>query len=117
MDKLKAYLPMIILISGIYVGFKMLPPYFNNWNFSDFCENEARVDTYNTKSEADIKRDVMKSARDNDIPVSEDMVIVQRIGSTGVIISTKYTVHVDLPIRPIDLDFSINTQNKNPVAR
>ena len=117
MDKLKAYLPLLILILAIYVGMHVLPPYFNNWQFADFCESEARQDTYNTKSEADIKKDVLRSARENDIPITEDTVTVQRLGSAGVAISTHYTVHVDLVIHPFDLEFNVSTKNMNPVVR
>jgi hypothetical protein len=117
MDKLKAYIPLFLLIAAIYVGLKVVPPYFNSWQFTDFCESEARMDTYNTKPEAEIKRDVMRNARDNDIPVTEDMVTVRRMGSSGVFISTHYTVHIDVPVHPFDLDFSVETKNVNPVTR
>ena len=117
MDKLKTYLPILIFLALIYVGMKVVPPYFNNWQFTDFCESEARLDTYNTKPEADIKHDVMRNARDNDIPVTEDMVTVRRVVGVGVSISAHYTVHVDVPLHPFDLDFDVNTKNVNPVSR
>ena len=100
MDKIKPILIVFVIVAIIYVGFKVVPPFFNDWQFQDFIEGEARIDTYNTKPEADIRRDVMKAARENDIPITDDQLEVQR-GNGSIVIGAKYSVHVDLPWLPV----------------
>ena len=117
MEKVKAYIPLLIFIAIIYFGMKLIPPYFSKWQFEDFCETEARTDTYNSKPEADIRRDVFKNARENGLPIaSEDRIKVFR-GPTGLSITAQWSVHVDFIVHPVDLDFSVNTLNKDPVAK
>jgi hypothetical protein len=116
MEKIKPLLFIFAILATIYVGIKVIPPLFNDWQFQDFIESEARIDTYNTKPEADIRKDVMKAARENDIPISDDQLEVQRCNGS-IYIGTKYIVHVDLPVYPLDLKFNPSSKNVNPVVR
>ncbi|MFL6300608.1 MAG: DUF4845 domain-containing protein [Terriglobales bacterium] len=116
MEKLKPVLMILAVVIAIYVGIKLVPPYYNDWQFSDFIDGEARIDTYNLKPEAEIHKDIMRAARDNDIPITDDKVVIQR-GNGTISIEAKYTVHVDLPGYPLDLNFDAGSKNKNPVVR
>lgn len=116
MDKLKTALLIFVVVAAIYAGIKLVPPFYNDWQFQDYIETEARIDTYNIKPEADIRKDVMKSARENDIPITDDKLEVVR-GNGTLYIGTKYTVHVDLPGYPLDLQFNPSSKNTNPVVR
>jgi len=116
MDKIKPVLIVLVIAAIIYVGVKVVPPFFNDWQFQDFIEGEARIDTYNTKPEADIRKDVMKAARENDIPITDDQLEVQR-GNGTILIGAKYSVHIDLPGYPLDLQFNPSSSNKNTVVR
>jgi len=116
MEKIKPLLFIFAIVAAIYVGIKVIPPFFNDWQFQDTLDSEARIDTYNTKPEADIRRDIMRAARENDIPISDDQLVVTR-GNGTIYIGTKYTVHVDLPGYPVDLQFNPQSKNTNPVVR
>jgi hypothetical protein len=94
----------------IYLFIMIAPPYFNNWQFQDFIEGEARLDSYNFKSETEIKKDVMRSARENNIPITDEKLVVVR-SPIGVQISAAYQVHVNLPGYPLDLDFAPASKN------
>jgi len=109
-ERISPFFGLAVVGVGIYLGYLLLPPYFNNWQFQDFIENEARLDTYNTRSEQDIRNEVMKSARENSIPLTDEKVIVMR-STSGVQISAAYVVHVDLPGYPVDLKFSAGSKN------
>jgi uncharacterized protein DUF4845 len=116
MEKIKPALVIFVIVAAIYIGIKIVPPYFNDWQFQDFIDSEARIDTYNTKPEAEIRHDIMKAARENDIPITDDKLVIQR-GNGAIYIGTKYTVHVDLPGYPMDLEFNPSSKNVNPVVR
>src|SRR5437762_2435448 len=109
-ERISPFIGLAVFGLAVYLGYMLLPPYFNNWQFQDFIEGEARLDTYNTKPEADIKKDVMRSARENNIPVTDERVVVIR-SNIGVQISADYQVHVDLPGYPVDLKFTPASKN------
>jgi Domain of unknown function (DUF4845) len=109
-ERISPFIGLAVFGIVIYLCFMIAPPYFNNWQFQDFIESEARLDTYNTKPEQDIKKDVMKSARENNIPITEEKLVVVR-SNVGVQISTAYVVHVDLPGYPLDLNFNPSSKN------
>jgi hypothetical protein len=115
-ERISPFVGLAVVGVGIYLGYMLLPPYFNNWQFQDSIETEARLDTYNTKPEADIKRDVLKAARDNNVAITDDMVNVVRT-QNGVSISAAYVVHVDLPGYPVDLKFNAASKNAFLTAR
>src|SRR5256885_6616081 len=110
-ERISPFIGLVLVGVGIYLGYMMLPPFFNNWQFQDSVESEARLDTYNNKPEADIRKDLMKAARDNNVPISDDMLNVIRT-TYGVQISAAYVVHVDLPGYPVVLNFSAASKNQ-----
>jgi hypothetical protein len=109
-ERISPFVGLAVVGVGIYLGYMLLPPYFNNWQLQDSIESEARLDTYNTKPEADIKRDVLKAARENNVAITDEMVNVVRT-QNGVSISAAYVVHVDLPGYPVDLKFNAASKN------
>lgn len=110
----------LILIFGllggmVYVGAEVIPPYFANYEFQDSLDNEARMGTYSTKGDDVIRDAVFKRAQELEIPVTKDQIKVQRSGNQGngsVFIETEYSVHVDLPGYPMDLNFHPQSKNK-----
>ena len=110
-ERISPFIGLALVGVGIYLGYMLLPPFFNNWEFQDSVESEARLDTYNTKPEADIRKDLMRAARENNIPITDDMLNVVR-SAYGVQISAAYVVHVDLPGYPVDLKFNAASKNE-----
>jgi len=110
-ERISPFIGIALVGVAIYLGYMLLPPYFNNWNFQDSLDSEARLDTYNTKPEADIRRDVMKAARESNVPITDDMLLVVR-SAYGVQITAAYTVHVALPGYPVDLKFNADSKNQ-----
>ncbi len=111
MKTLKALFGMFVVVGGFYVAFKLIPPYFNNYQFEDAIESEARLNAYSNKSEQQIREAVAKKALEFDIPLTAEKINVQRL-SGEIAIWAEYTVHVDLPGFPLDLKFRPATRNK-----
>ncbi|HSA94346.1 MAG TPA: hypothetical protein VLE48_15135 [Terriglobales bacterium] len=111
MRTLKALIGLAVVVAGIYLAYRLIPPYFANFQLEDAIESEARLGSYSNKSEAEIVDIVLKKARDLDIPLRAEQVHVLR-DSNGLTIWAEYTVHVDLPGRPVDLKFRPSTSNK-----
>ncbi len=112
MKQIKALIGVFVVVAGFYVAFKLMPPYYNQLQFQDAIDNEARVQSYSQVSENVIRDNVIKKAKENDIPItSPDQVVVQRSGR-DVAITVDYVVHVDLPVYPLDLKFHAASKNK-----
>jgi hypothetical protein len=104
---------MGVIGAGIYVGYEVVPPFFANYQFEDAIQNEAVLQSYSTKSEDEIRATIFKKAEDLEIPIHEEQINVQRGGSGGnLTIWVDYSVHVDLPFYPLDLQFHPASKNK-----
>ncbi len=111
MKTIKALFGLLIVVAIFWVGIKALPPYFANYQFEDVIDSETKMNSYNQKSEQEIREGIVKKAHELDIPLTSDQVKVQRVGSE-LAISADYTVHIDIPIYPFDLHFTPSSKNK-----
>ena len=108
MRTLKLLVALGVIAVGVYLGFELVPPFFANYQFQDAIQNEAVLQSYSNKSEDEIRDTIFKKAQDLNIPIQEDHIVVQRVGTGGsgsLAISAPYTVHIDLPYYPLDLEF------------
>jgi hypothetical protein len=115
MATIKMLLGVFVIASGVYVSAKLIPPYFENYQFQDALKDEATRATYTSKNENDIRASAFHKAQEFDIPITEDGIQVQRQGLQGsgvITIHAPYIVHVDLPGYPLDLHFDASTENK-----
>jgi hypothetical protein len=115
MEKLKALIGILVIVGGFYYGWNMIPPYFHNAQFQDDLDDIARVATYNIRTDDELKQAVIKKAQARDILLKEDQISITRIAS-GIGISVKYRVHVDMIGHQADLDFTANTKNMNIIG-
>jgi hypothetical protein len=116
MGTIKLILTLGLLALGVWVSAELIPPYFSNYEFQDTLDTEARLGTYSAKGDEIIRDEVFRKAQDLELPLTKDDIKVQRMGAVGsgsVLISTDYTVHVDLPGYPMDLHFHPESKNKS----
>ncbi|HMK31312.1 MAG TPA: DUF4845 domain-containing protein [Terriglobales bacterium] len=114
MKTIRALLAIFLLVAGIYAGYKIVPVYINNYQLQDALDEEVKLNTYTLKSENDMRQSIYKKAQSLDIPVTPEQIEVKRAGNT-VSISTQYTMHVDLPLYPLDLTFAPSSKNKSVI--
>jgi hypothetical protein len=115
MGSLKMVSGIVVMVASVYLIAVLAPPFFSNYQFEDAIRTEAQMDTYNTKTEDQIRDSIFKKAQDLDVPVTREQIKVQRSGVTGtgsISIEAPYVVHVSLPGYPLDLNFNPSTRNK-----
>ncbi len=115
MGTIKLIVGFVVIAAVVYGSAMLIPPFFSNYQFEDAIETEARMSTYSTKAEDAIRESVFKKAQDLEIPIAKEQIKVQRFGYQGtgsILIETQYTVHVDLPGYPLDLNFHPTTKNR-----
>jgi hypothetical protein len=116
MPRIKMVLGIFAIVAVVYLCAMLIPPYFSNYQFEDAIKTEAQMSTYSTKTEDAIRETIFKKAQDLEIPVSKEQIKVQRTGvqnAGSVLIEARYTVHVSLPVHPVDLNFDPSTQNRS----
>jgi Flp pilus assembly protein TadG len=109
-------LMFLVLGALIFLAFKLLPPYINNYQFQDSLNTIARNATYGQTTEAAIRKDILTEARQLSIPIDDSDLKVTKAGVT-VDISTQYTITVDLLVRKVDLEFAPSAGNRNIMAK
>ena len=113
MKSIKALFGLFVVIAGMYLAWKVIPPYFHNYQFQDEVDNQARTLSYSfpRKSEGEVRDIILKKAHELDIPLTSEQITVGQVGNE-LTISANYTVHVDIPIYPFDMHFSAASKNK-----
>lgn len=111
MGKLKAFLALLIIFGGGYLCWALIPPYFHKYQLQDELDEIARRNSYTHKTDDEVRTLVIEKASSLDIPLKEDQIIVSR-SSDGLGISVRYHIHVDIPVHPVDLDFTAASMNK-----
>ena len=115
METGKLIFGFILIGIVIYMGVQLIPPYYSNYEFEDFIRREALESTYKPVTENDIREHIMKSAKELDIPITDEQLNVVRTGSMGTgttTISANYTVHIGIPFYPFDLHFNPSSLNR-----
>ena len=110
-SKITGIIIIVVILTGIYVGWNMIPPYFHNYQFQDDLDDIARRNSYMRRTDDEIKDLVIKQASTMDITLNEDQITITR-SADGLGISVRYRIHVDMIIHPVDLDFTANSINK-----
>jgi hypothetical protein len=111
MKTLRALFGIVFIVAVVVGVWKLVPPYFNNYQIQDTVVDEARINTYTPKTTEQMRETIYKKCQELDIPVTREQINVQRDGQS-VAIWFDYTVHVDLPGYPVDLKFHPSTKNK-----
>jgi hypothetical protein len=116
MGTIKALLGIVVVAACIYGGFQIIPAELNNYSFTDDLRNVAMVGGANPHTtDQELINDIVKKAREHDIPLTPDHVTLQRIGSPGinaVYVAADYSVPVNLPGYSFTLHFNPTSGNK-----
>jgi hypothetical protein len=111
MKKFKPFMGMALVVVVFYLMYMLVPPYFNNYRLDDWMASESRLGTYGNKDVDTIRKEVVRKAAEYDVTLHPDQVIVQQDGR-NTRISARYTIHVDLPFYPVDLQFTPGAETK-----
>jgi hypothetical protein len=112
MKELKSIFWVLVLVIGAFVLYKVLPAYWGDFKLSKMLDEQAVVYTYTVKSDQDIATAIAEKAKDLNVPLTPDQVKVERTASE-LTITAVYSVHVELPAYPLDLNFTTKSHNKN----
>ncbi len=113
--RLKAILWTVILVLLIYAGFKLVPPYINQYQLQDKITEEARFVTVNRKTDDQIRDDIFREIQDLNIPARKEDIKLENTPHM-VRITVEYTVPVDLFFYHTELHFVASSANASLTA-
>lgn len=67
---------LFIIASVVYLGIKLVPPYFTYYMFKGEVEGQAK--TAHVYSDQDIIKHILDRAKESDIPIEEKNIILER---------------------------------------
>ncbi|MGA7403119.1 MAG: hypothetical protein WCC99_13835 [Candidatus Sulfotelmatobacter sp.] len=106
-----------LAIAAVVVGiFQVAPPMLANYSFSDDLKTIALMDSANQqKTDEDVRNDVLRKAKEHELPIEPKQITVQRITSPGisvVYVAADYSVTIGLPGYSFDMHFNPTSGNK-----
>ena len=110
--KLKSVFFALLFLLGIYVAYKLVPPYVSEYQLQDKMQELARFGIVNRYSEEQVRENVFKTVQDLDLPVKREDIKVTVTQATCRI-SLDYTVPVDLLFYSTELHFTPSSENKS----
>jgi hypothetical protein len=116
MGTIKLLVGFLSIILVVVCAFRVVPPMMANYSFADDLKNVSLMDSQNfQKTDEDVRNDVMRKVREQNLPIEAKQVLVQRIntpGMTALYIAADYTVPISLPFYSFDMHFTPDTGNK-----
>ena len=114
--KIAGFLFFVVVAAVVYVGFKVVPVYVNNYEFQDSLESEARFAITNRRQPDDVRNDVYKKVVELNIPVDKKDIQIKYPssgqGPMGLIdIDVQYMVDVEFPGYTLELNFHPHGDN------
>jgi hypothetical protein len=116
MGTIKLLVGFLAIVAVAVAGFQIAPPLLTNYSFQDDLRNIAMVDGSNiSKTEEDIRTDVLRRAKEHELTIDAKQIKVQNISSPGMramYVAVDYSVPVNLPGYSFDMHFNPNSGNK-----
>lgn len=103
-----------ILVALVYGSYKVIPPYFANYQFEDDLHQEGlfSIGKYND----DVLRErIFKDMQARDVDATKDAIHIQQNDARGLKVLVDYTVTVDLMVYNLQLHFTPSTNNQSLV--
>jgi hypothetical protein len=101
---------LAIFGSIIYVGFKVVPAYVDNYQLQDTVETESRFFAAHQRTEQKAKDAVWAEVQSLGIPIEKDQIKVEVVGHTAIV-SVNYTVTVNVFGSDVNLNFNPRTES------
>jgi hypothetical protein len=116
MGTLKALGGFLAILFVVLACFEVAPPMMANYSFQDDLRNVALMDGANfQKTDDDVRTDVMRKVKEENLPIEPKQLTVQRINTPGMsalYIAADYTVSISLPFYSFDMHFNPTSGNK-----
>jgi hypothetical protein len=114
MGTIKLILGFAVIVAVVIACAQIIPPELANYQLQDDIRNVAMM-TQPNRSDDDVRTAVVGKAREHDLTLTPEQIVVQHIGTPGapaIYVSADYSVPVNLPGYSFTLHFTPSSGNK-----
>lgn len=109
--RLKTIVSLAIVAAIIFLAFKIIPIYVDNYELEDAMKSEARFAAVNRKSPDDVRDAVYRKIQELRIPARREDIRIEQVGTTGLRITVTYTVIIDFTVYQWKKEMSASGDN------
>ena len=108
---LKALLSLAFLAASVFVAFKTIPVYINDYQLNDYIQNQTPFWQTQHASEEAIRKTIILKAQDLGFTLDADDMTVEATPNK-VTVTLDYHVPVDLKVYTLQLHFTHSAENR-----
>jgi hypothetical protein len=104
--KLRALVWTVILLSFVFVCFKVIPPYYANYEFEDWLKTQVPFLMVNHTSDEALVASIIKELKNDGVAVTKENIKIIQNNSQGINVQIDYNVPCDLIFYTTNLHFT-----------
>jgi len=104
--RFRALIWTALLVSFIFVSYKVIPPYFANYQLEDWLKTQIPFLMVNHTTDEALYASIIKEMSNEGIEVTKDNIKIIQNNSRGVNVQIDYTVKLDLMVYQTTLHFT-----------
>jgi len=114
---LRSIFGIVVVAAVLYAAWQVFPAFYAKYQLEEAMDDTAREGAVNlSQPELEMRDKVMGRAHSLGVPISPEQLQIRRMDN-DVYIWGDYTVHVDLPLYPFDLQFEAASKSKRRTTR
>jgi hypothetical protein len=110
MGRLRTLFGLMVLLGAGYALYLVVPVYWADYKLGQMLEDSAIEYTYKKSDDANMTKVLVAKAQNLGVELTPEQITVQRTAS-DISIVAQYSVHVDMPVYPFDINFKTGTKN------
>jgi len=110
---LRAIIWTAILLSFVYVSYKVIPPYYANYQFEDWLKTQVPFLMVNHTTDESLIAAIIKEMKNDGVTITKENIKIIQNNSAGINVQINYDVTCDLIVYQQKLHFSpqMNSQS------
>lgn len=86
---------LVVMLVAIFIAYKMIPIKVKNAEIREVCADEAK--SAGTRGDDTIRKSILQKARENQLPITDENIKIDRTTPNMIKLDVEYEVPVDFP--------------------
>jgi hypothetical protein len=104
--RIRALIWTLLLVAFVFVSYKLIPPYFANYQLEDWLKSQIPFYMVNHTSDEALYTNIIKEMHSEGVEVTKDNIKILQNDSRGINVQITYDVKCDLMFYQLTLHFT-----------